>query len=143
MSRNTIAVAGFALLLGAAAARPASAMTDDDVVKAHVPFAFRVSGERMPAGDYEIRSLDTLHGVIEIRRAGGGPAAVSLTTPKGLRSIKKARLVFDRVGNQRFLRAVLLPGEGGVEIPVVGGAEVRAARAVAADASHGRTAGTR
>ncbi len=140
MSRSTVAIAGFALLLGAAAARPARAMTDQDRVKAHVPFAFQVSGERMPAGDYEIRSLDTLPGVIEVQRMGGGSAAVSLTTPEGLRSIRKAQLVFDRVGNQRFLRAIHLPGEGGAEIPVVG-AEIRAAHEVAL--SHARSASTR
>jgi hypothetical protein len=143
MSRNTVAIAGFALLLGAAAARPAHAMTDEELVKAHVPFAFRVSGEQMPAGDYQIKPLGiTLPGVLEIRRTGGGPAAVCLTIPESGRSIEHARMVFDDVGNQRFLRAILLPGEDGVELPVVG-AEIRAARAVAAEASHSRSASVR
>ena len=143
MLRSSVAIAGVAMLLGATAARPAHAMTDNELVKAHVPFAFRVLREQMPAGDYEIKPIDfALPGVLEIRRTGGGPAAVFLTLPKDSRSIKHAQMVFDDVGNQRFLRAILLPGENGVELPVVG-AEIRAAREVAAEASRTRSASMR
>jgi hypothetical protein len=133
-------MAGFALLLGVVAARPASAMTDTERVKAHVPFAFRVSGEQMPAGDYELKPIDiNLPGVVEIRRThGGGPTAVFLTIPKNSGSISHAQMLFDDVGKQKFLRAILLPGENGVELPVAS-AEVRAAHKVAAEADRTRS----
>jgi hypothetical protein len=144
MLRSSVAITGAVLLLGATAARPAHAMTDREVVKAHVPFAFRVLGEQMPAGDYEIKPIDVnLPGVIEIRRThGGGSAAVFLTIPKDSGSIRHARMVFDDVGKQKFLRAVLLPGENGVELPVAS-AEVRAAHEVAAGANRTRSTSER
>ena len=137
MSRSIAAIAGAALLLGATAARPAHAMTDRGLVKAHVPFAFRIAGEQMPAGDYELKPLGVnLPGVIEIRRTqGGGPAAVFPTISKSSGSISHGQMVFDDVGKQKFLRAILLPGEDGLELPVAS-AEVQAAHDVAAEASH-------
>jgi hypothetical protein len=140
MLRSTVAIAGAALLLGATAARPAHAMTDREVVKAHVPFPFRILGEQMPAGDYELKPIDiNLPGVVEIRSAHGGrPAAVFLTIPKNSGSISHAQMLFDDVGKQRFLRAILLPGENGVELPVAS-AEVRAAHKVAAEEDRTRS----
>jgi len=128
MLRSIVAVAGAALL----SATAAHAMTEREVVKAHIPFAFRVEGVRMPAGDYRLKPMDiTLPAVYEIRRTDArGPAAVFLTIPKPSGSITRAQMVFDDVGKQKFLRAVLLPGENGIELPVVR-AEVRAARKVA------------
>ena len=128
MSRNIAAIAGAALLMGATAARPAHAMTGREVVKAHIPFAFQILGERMPAGDYVLKPLDVESpGVIEIRRTDGhGPAAAFLTIPKASGSISRAQMVFDDVGKEKFLRAILLPGENGVELPVAN-AVVRAA----------------
>lgn len=141
MSRSIVAIAGATLLLGATAARPAHALTEKELVKAHVPFAFRIPGGQMPAGDYELKPVDvTLPGVVEIRRThGGGPAAVFLTVPKDSGSISHAGMVFDDVGTQKFLRAILLPGENGVELPVAS-AEVRAAHKVAAEADRSRSA---
>ena len=128
MSRNFVAITGAALLMGATAARPAHAMTDREVVKAHIPFAFQILGEQMPAGDYVLKPLDVESpGVIEIRRADGrGPAAAFLTIPRASGSISRAQMVFDDVGKEKFLRAIELPGENGVELPVAS-AEVRAA----------------
>jgi hypothetical protein len=140
MLRSTVAVAGAALLLGATAARPAHAMTDREVVKAHVPFAFQIPGEQMPAGDYEFKPMSVNSpGLIEIRRTdGGGPVAVFLTVPKDSGSIKHAKMVFDDVGKEKFLQAILLPGENGFEL-LVAGAEVQAAREVAAEADRVRS----
>ena len=141
MLRSIVAIAGAALLLGATAARPAQAMTDTEVVKAHIPFAFRIPGERMPAGDYEFKPMNVNSSrIIEIRRTdGGGPVAVFEAIPKDSGSISHAQMVFDDVGKEKFLRAILLPGERGVELPVAG-AEVRAAHEVAAEANRTRSA---
>ena len=136
MLRSIVAIAGTALLLGVSA-RPAPAMTDDKVLKAHVPFAFRVEGTSMPAGDYVLKPLDiNAPGLIEIRSATlAGPAAVFLTIPEESGAIEHAKLLFDDVGKQKFLRAILVPGQTGGELPVAS-AELRAARKVAAEAVH-------
>jgi hypothetical protein len=60
---------------------------------------------------------------------------VFLTIPRGSGSIRHAKLLFDDVGKQKFLRAILVPGQRGAELPVAT-AEVRAAREVAAEAVH-------
>lgn len=134
MLRSIVAIAGTALLLGVSA-RPARAMTDNLVLKAHVPFAFSVEGTSMPSGDYVLKPLDA-NGLIEIRSADlSGPAAVFLTIPAASGSIEHAKLQFDDLGKQKFLRAILLPGQRGAELPVAT-AEVRAAREVAAEAVH-------
>jgi len=141
MLRSIVAIAGATLLLGATAARPAHAMTDNELVKAHVPFAFQVQGRQMPAGDYELKPLDVTHPeVIEIRRTHSGDSpVVVLALPKDSGSISHAQMVFDDVGRQKFLRAILLPGEKGFELPVAS-AEVRAAHTVAAEANRTRSA---
>lgn len=140
MSRNVVAVAGLALLLGVTA-RPAHALADGEVVKAHIPFAFQVGATPMPAGDYVLKTIDiNARGLIEIRSAGGaGPAAAFLTIPEGAGSIASAQLKFDDVGSQRFLRAILVPGQGGDELPVAS-AEVQAAREIAAQPVHAKAA---
>ena len=129
------AVAGGVLLLGAGVTRSACAMTDNVVVKAHVPFAFEVLGERMPAGDYEVKMLDVNQpGLLEIRSVrGDGPAALVITTPKDAVAIPGAEMRFDDVGRDKFLRTILLPDREGAQLPV-SQAERVAARGVAAKA---------
>jgi hypothetical protein len=132
MSRSVVAIAGGVLLLGVTAARPARCMTERDVVKAHVPFAFEVEGTHLPAGDYELRLEGTYApGVVELRELGpDSRAMLVITNAENSGPIRHAELVFDGIATQKFLRAVRLPGEGGVELPVVS-AEVQAARNVA------------
>jgi hypothetical protein len=135
MLRSIVTIAGGVLLLGVAASRPARCMDEGEVVNAHVPFAFQVRGTHLPAGDYELKLADMNEpGVVEIRGRGvAGPAVFVLTNAKDSDSIQHAELVFDDVGNQKFLRALLLPGEDGVEVPM-DYTEVQAAHSIAAAA---------
>ena len=140
MLKMTVAAAGGALLLGAVAARPASAMTDDVIVKAHVSFPFEVLGERMPAGDYEVKAMDVNQpGLLEIRSEQvGGPAMVVLASPRASGEVTHAQMLFDDVGQDKFLRAIVLPDREGVQLPV-SQAEVLAAHEVAAKAVKARS----
>jgi hypothetical protein len=143
MSRSIVATAGAVLLVSATAARPAHAMTGRDLVKAHVPFAFQVEGRPMPAGDYELKALDANHpDLIEIRSTSRGESpVVVLVVPKDSGSVRKAQMVFDDVGREKFLRAVRLPGEEGFQL-LVANAELQAAREVAAEATRTPSAST-
>jgi hypothetical protein len=136
MSRSLVGIAAGAVLLVAAGARPARAMTDNVLVKAHLPFAFQVGDQLMPAGNYVISSLGiTEPSLIEVRRTGAvGPVAVFLTVPEGSGAVTHARMVFDTIGTRKFLRAVLVPGQPGAQFPVAR-AEVEAALAVARKAT--------
>jgi hypothetical protein len=143
MLRSIVATAGAVFLMSATAARPAHAMADEELVKAHVPFAFQVLGRQMPAGDYELKPLDvTQPEVIEIRRTHSDDSpVVVLAVGMDSGSIHKAQMVFDDVGKEKFLRAIRLPGEEGVEFPVAN-AELRAAHEIAAEANRTPSATT-
>jgi hypothetical protein len=106
-------------------------------VKAHLPFAFQVGEQRMPAGNYVIGSLGiTEPSLIEVRRTGAaGPAAIFLTVPEGSGTVRHARMVFDTVGKRKYLRAILIPGQPGAQFPVAR-AEIEAASAAARKATH-------
>jgi hypothetical protein len=144
MLRSIVATAGAALLLGATAARPAHAMTDRELVKAHIPFAFQVEGRQLPAGDYELFVLDANHpDVIEIRSTHSGDSPVVVVgVPEDSGSVHNAQMAFDDVGREKILRAIRLPGEEGVEF-LVANAELRAAHEVAAEASRTPSASAR
>jgi hypothetical protein len=137
MSRSLAGIAAGAVLLVAAGARPARAMTDNVLVKAHLPFAFQVGEQQMPAGNYVISSLGiTEPSLIEVRRTGAaGPAAIFLTVPEGSGTVRHARMVFDTVGKRKYLRAILIPGQPGAQFPVAR-AEIEAASAAARKATH-------
>jgi hypothetical protein len=137
MLKSIAGIAAAAALLLVAGAHPARAMTDDIVIKAHVPFAFEVDGRTMPAGSYEVRAVGINDlSLLKIQSADGhGPAGLFLTTPLG-RDAKagSAEMVFDRVDGQRFLRAIRLPGERAEAVPL-DPAELQAARAESSTAT--------
>lgn len=143
MLRSFVGIAAGAALMLVAGARPARAMNDNVVLRAHVPFAFEVHGERMPAGNYVVTPFDFNEtSLIKIQKAdGGGPAALFLTAPEGVtpRSAH-AELVFDRIDGQSFLRSIQLPGQTG-EALSVGPAELQAARAEGSAANRTATRG--
>jgi hypothetical protein len=131
MLRSVAGIAAGAALLLATGARPALAMNDNVVIKAHVPFAFEVDGQSMPAGNYVVSPVGVDEwSVMEIQNADGhGPAGVFLTVPRGVQPRGgHAKMVFDRVDGQMFLRSIRLPGQTGEALPV-DRAELRAARA--------------
>jgi hypothetical protein len=131
MLKNVAGIAAAAVLLLVAGAHPARAMTDDIVIKAHVPFAFEVDGSTMPAGNYEVRPVGINEpSLLKIQSTDGhGAAGLFLTTPQSEEaSSGPAEMVFDRVDGQRFLRAIRLPGERAEAVPL-DPAEVQAARA--------------
>jgi hypothetical protein len=114
---TVVTASGLGLLL-AAGARPAHALTDQDVLKAHVPFAFHVYETTLPAGNYVIRQADMLSpGLLQIRKDDDSASAFFLVegaTPR--QPLGKAELVFDRYGETRFLHAIWVPDETGAKL---------------------------
>jgi len=131
---KTFVIAGV-LLLCASAARTAGAMTENETVKAHVPFAFHVGATAMPAGDYTLKSVDMITpSLVEIRGTNPiGPVAVFLGVPTDGGQRSEPELVFDDVGKDKFLRAILLPNQTGVRLPKTR-AEIEVARELGARA---------
>jgi hypothetical protein len=83
-------------------------------IEATVPFAFTVGDTRLPAGKYEIRTLDdNSPSVLEISSVDGRTSVAfdteDATTP-GDHLAKTTELVFDKVGDHYFLSQVWVSG---------------------------------
>jgi len=111
--RKSLIPAALTLLLGAAASRPAFAF-DNETLRAHISFPFHVLNSTLPPGDYVIKSAQGMDpALFEIWSTDGKTAMFFLTEsgepdPAGSES---AHLVFDQVGQDRFLRTIAIPGE--------------------------------
>jgi len=81
-----------------------SISAQDRAVKATVPFDFTVGNTLLPAGSYTIAAEDT--GVIKIRNTDGRIVLLSTSTPDG-KEAKTGELVFNKYGDQYFLREIL------------------------------------
>jgi len=130
---RVVVTAGLGLLLAGAVAPARAAGLEGQTLKAHVPFAFEVRGVLMPSGDYVIRSADTVdQNLLEIRSADGRETAFFFVVDSGPvpKATETARLVFDRLGQSRFLHSVRLQDGDHERLPV-SPAEVKAARSEA------------
>ena len=80
-----------------------------DTIIAKVPFSFYVGQTRLPAGQYEISSPTTnSYCTLLIRQVNGDRSILVMAMPAslGFRTAPKTELIFDKVGNQEFLRQV-------------------------------------
>jgi hypothetical protein len=76
-------------------------------IRATVPFDFTVGNKLMPPGTYSITS-PSQH-VIQIRNMEKHVSALSMVSTDGGKSFDGGRLVFDKCGEQYFLRKVPSP----------------------------------
>jgi hypothetical protein len=90
-------------MIGAASAQEHS-------VQATVPFNFTVAGKLLPSGAYTITSLSS--GSIEIENRDSHLAVLSRTSYDSREAGNGGKLVFDKYGNQYFLKEVLCPYAG-------------------------------
>src|SRR5258705_6547634 len=83
-------------------------------LEANVPFAFTVGDTRLPAGKYNIRTLDeNTPSVLEISSVDGRTSVAFDTENATTRSDKVAKtteLIFDKVGDRYFLSQVWVSG---------------------------------
>ncbi len=133
--RKSLLAAALALLFSAVASRPALAM-GDETIRAHVSFPFHVGNRTLPPGDYVIKSAQGIDpALLEIWRDDGSAGMFFLTeSAEPDPGSQSAHLVFDQVGQERFLRAILVPGQTGHRL-VVSTSESQAALAAARAAS--------
>ena len=86
----------------------ASAARADQLVVAHVPFAFIVGDSRLPAGDYVVKELDGDPSVIEIASAHGHQSMFTLTMESSaMETPARPQLVFEKFEDQYFLARVI------------------------------------
>jgi len=98
-------ISAIAFLAAASLATCAGAIAQQPGLTANIPFNFTVGNTWMPAGEYTI-SLPTRQ-VLELRT--GSHIALVVSSQSNDESNSGSKLVFDRYGDQYFLRKVLCP----------------------------------
>jgi hypothetical protein len=102
MKRNLIGIlslVAISLMLNAAGAYAQS------MVKANVPFDFKVGSAQLPAGHYEIKVDSASAAAIMVQNDEGNGGALSNARREPARDTQ-AKLVFHKVGNQYFLAEI-------------------------------------
>jgi hypothetical protein len=132
MSRQSVNVSWVFFAIVLVVGFSASVVRADELVVAHVPFAFIVGESRLPAGDYTVKEMDDDPSVISITSADGHQSAFMLTmASSSTETPAQPRLMFEKFDNQYFLARVI-PAEGnGREIvltPAIMEREVAATR---------------
>ena len=82
-------------------------------IRGDVPFTFMVGDTTLPAGKYEIRAMDQMPGVLELRSVNGHTAVffdAENVDAKVNQTSTKTELVFDKVGDKYFLSQVWVAG---------------------------------
>lgn len=82
-------------------------------LRADVPFTFVVRDTTLPAGKYDIKALDEMPGVLELRSVNGRTSVVFDTEnveTRGDQVMNKGELVFDKIGDKYFLSQVWRAG---------------------------------
>jgi len=108
MKRNLIAVLSLVVMSVILNATSAYAQSQ---LRADVPFAFKMGNAQLPAGSYQIT---TVEGKITVR--GENTAAVSLARSTYPNS-GNPRLVFNHVGSEYFLSQIWGAGDSGMGLP--------------------------
>jgi hypothetical protein len=96
-------VTALALFVASTFIAGGSALAQDHVVKATVPFSFTVGDRTLPSGTYTISSGMTSPDVLEIRNWDKKVAILSLGRPDQNNPRHENSLVFHKYGSQYFL----------------------------------------
>jgi hypothetical protein len=114
MTNQTRILAAAATVLMVAVASPGSAQYVD--MTARVPFEFYVNGETMPRDLYRISRPHQGSAALMLRGERRG-VVVLVRQGRPYRPADKPQLVFNRIGDQYFLREVQLLGSSAIELP--------------------------
>ena len=95
-------------------------------LKANIPFGFTVGNTWMPAGEYTISS--PLRQVVQVRSADLAKIATIVSPQSSNEPGSGSKLVFDKYGDQYFLRRVLSPNFASLNLDVSQGKAEKQAR---------------
>jgi hypothetical protein len=112
-------ITGIAFFALATLVAASSAVAQERAVKATVPFDFTVGSAHVPAGTYTISSpSQRSSGAIMLRNDTGKATIFAIAHADGKRS-QAGKLVFDKWGDQYFLREILCANvDMNLEFPV-------------------------
>jgi len=111
MKKQLFTLLALGLLFATASAYAQTAL------QANVPFNFIVAGKTLPAGEYTIRSLDTIQKVLVIRGSDQSQMVMANSCASANPS-ETSKLVFHRYGDRYFLSQIWTAGNSsGAEFP--------------------------
>lgn len=90
-----------------------------ELIKAEVPFAFKVGAKTLPAGEYEIQ-LDrqgesvTVLGVAKVKGSSAVEPIITSLAPTAHSDSTHSHIVFDKVGSVYTLSEIWRPGADGI-----------------------------
>jgi hypothetical protein len=80
-------------------------------VKANIPFSFVVNRATMPAGEYQVESMDRDGGVLAIRDANSKTTNLVISNAcQSRKATTHTKLIFHRYGDRYFLSQVWIAG---------------------------------
>ena len=95
-------------------------------LKANIPFGFTVGNTWMPAGEYTISS--PLRQVVQVRSADLAKIATIVSPQSSNEPGSGSKLVFDKYGDQYFLRRVLSSSIASLDLDIPQGKAEKTAR---------------
>jgi hypothetical protein len=99
-------ISSIALMLAGLVLTAGSALAQNNRAKAEIPFSFTVGDKVMPAGTYEISSLNSTNLTICFDNWSQKAHAMVLGQPDQYNPGHASELVFDRIGNQYFIHEI-------------------------------------
>jgi hypothetical protein len=119
-------ISAIGLLAIASLATSTGAIAQQPTLKANIPFSFTVGNTWMPAGEYTISS--PLQQVVQVRSADLSRIATIVSSQSFNDPGSGNKLVFDKYGDQYFLRHVLCPSFASLNLDVPQGKAEKKAR---------------
>jgi hypothetical protein len=117
-----------------------SAIAQTVHVRANIPFNFAVGSKTLPAGTYDVGTIDNINNKILLLQARDGNASmmVNSNAAENLEPADKTKLVFNQYGNRYFLAQIWVNGATrGHQLPKTS-REKELARDVAQNLTHQR-----
>ena len=109
-------ISAVTLLAIASLATCGTAIAQGSNIKANIPFDFTVGNTWMPAGEYRISS--PFREVVEVRSADLTRTAEIVSSESHMELGSGSKLVFDKYGDQYFLRHVLCPSVASLNLDI-------------------------
>ncbi|MGA8728036.1 MAG: hypothetical protein WB608_04740 [Terracidiphilus sp.] len=126
-------ISAIGLLTIASLATCTGAIAQQPTLKANIPFGFTIGDTWMPAGEYTIST--PVREVVQVRSADLAKIASIVSIQSFNESKSGSQLVFDKYGDQYFLRHVLCPSMASLNLDVPQGKAEKKARSRALEAN--------
>ena len=120
MKKHAYTVIAMMVLVGSMAMAAQAQNNGRPALVAEIPFEFNVGNKTLPAGEYMVRSVSDTSPIVvlDIQSRNGKAGAMLMMISVQGKTPDRAKLMFNRYGNQYFFAQTWLDGETlGLEAP--------------------------